>query len=468
MGGSLCPFALLSFRSSRSRKEPMAVSTTPLERTVLRRCATITVLAAAALLAALAVQDLAATRREGSRAAAAAADGAAAAIGTGDARAVAELLAATDEIERVAVYDAAGAELTAAPSATRSGGGVAEIVCRTIGRTNGTVCVAPSPAATEAAVRKWSIAAAIVLPLSVLLGLLLGSSINRSAAGRVRELGEVVTAAVRDGAYATAAPTLGGELGTLSDSVNSLLAQMHERDVMIRRRSTELESVNKELEAFAYAVSHDLRAPLGSIGGFAEALADGYAGELSAQQREYVAWIVQASQQMSSLIDGMLQMSRMARADIQPVAIDFSAMARSIAANLQRSEPERNATFQVADGMKAHGDERLLRAVLENLMSNAWKFTRKRERTEIEVGVTRSGDARTFFVRDNGAGFDPAQAARMFRPFERLHSAKDFEGTGIGLATVQKILSRHGGKAWAEGEPDRGATIYFSLPVESS
>lgn len=224
----------------------------------------------------------------------------------------------------------------------------------------------------------------------------------------------------------------------------------------------DLEAANKDLESFASAVSHDLRAPVGSIAGFAQALDEDYRDRLDDVGRECVDWIRQSADQMSQLIEGLLQMARLSRVEVQRREVDLSSMAERIAAILQHTHPDRVVDFRIARGIVASGDEKLLAAVLENLINNAWKFTSKRANARIEIGVKQDGEARAFFVRDNGAGFDPQHAAKMFRPFQRLHSEREFSGTGIGLATVQKIVQRHGGRTWAEGEPERGATIYFT------
>jgi signal transduction histidine kinase len=205
-------------------------------------------------------------------------------------------------------------------------------------------------------------------------------------------------------------------------------------------------------------VSHDLRAPLGSIDGFSYAIQLDYADRLDDTARDYLTWIRKGCVQMRDLIEGLLQMSRLARAEVQREPVDLTEIARGVAGDLQQSDPNRDVQFEIHDNVRAVGDQRLLHAVVENLMSNAWKFTRKRKPARIEFGS--SGGA--FYVRDNGAGFDPSHASKMFQPFQRLHSSREFEGTGIGLATVQKIIERHGGRAWAEGEVGKGATIYFT------
>jgi signal transduction histidine kinase len=332
----------------------------------------------------------------------------------------------------------------------------AEVACN--GIEGGTVCVETSPAPLARQLRSLFVAGGVAVGGAILLGLLAALALHRSIAAPMRSMADVVDKASHERAYSLRVEPAPGDLGRMAASINDLLSQIQQRDVDIRRRTIELEAVNKELEAFAYSVSHDLRAPLGSIDGFTQALELDYADVLDATAKEYITWVRQGCHQMRELIDGMLQMTRLARADMERVPVDLSAIAQSVADALKQSQPDRPVKFDIRDGMKTFGDERLLRAVLENLMANAWKFTRNRGDARIEVGL-RDG---AYYVRDNGAGFDPSHAAKMFRPFQRLHSSREFEGTGIGLATVQKIIERHGGRAWAEGEVDKGATIYFT------
>jgi light-regulated signal transduction histidine kinase (bacteriophytochrome) len=297
---------------------------------------------------------------------------------------------------------------------------------------------------------------------SLLLGILGGMFLARIVNAPLRRMADVVNRAAREGAYSLRVETTGGDAG-LGTSVNELLAQMQQRDVELRRRSTEVEAVNKDLESFAYSVSHDLRAPLGSIDGFVQALEMDYGHLFDEPAKEYMGWIHEGCRQMRDLIDGLLQMARLARAEIQRQRVDLSGIAANVAETLKQSNPARAVRFDIRSGVVTVGDERLLRAVLENLMANAWKFTRNRAEACIEFG--QNGGA--YYVRDNGAGFDPSHAAKMFRPFQRLHSTREFEGTGIGLATVQKIIERHGGRAWAEGEVEKGATIYFTTGAQA-
>jgi PAS domain S-box-containing protein len=231
----------------------------------------------------------------------------------------------------------------------------------------------------------------------------------------------------------------------------------------VRQRTAQIEAINKELEAFCYSVSHDLRAPLRSIRGFSEVLLERYAGNLDAQGQEFLRRACQSSVQMDVLIEDLLKLSRVSRSEIQWQNCDLSALADRIVEELRRSEPQRAAECQIARNLQARGDQGLLRIVLENLLQNAWKFTGKQPRPRIEFNMT-SDPQRAFFIRDNGAGFDMAHADRLFGVFQRLHSASEFPGTGVGLATVQRIINRHGGRAWAVGAPSQGTTFYFTLP----
>jgi light-regulated signal transduction histidine kinase (bacteriophytochrome) len=224
-----------------------------------------------------------------------------------------------------------------------------------------------------------------------------------------------------------------------------------------------LEAANKELEAFAYSVSHDLRAPLRSMDGFSQALLDDYSDKLDEQGRDYLKRVRAGAQRMGTLIEDLLKLSRIARHEMQREQVDLSALAGKIAAELKESEPSRDVVLSIQDGLVADGDERLLRVVLENLLGNAWKFTGKRAKAVIELGATEHEGQTAYFVRDNGAGFDMAYADKLFGAFQRLHSTSEFTGTGIGLATVQRIVHRHGGRVWAEGKVGEGATFFFTL-----
>lgn len=232
----------------------------------------------------------------------------------------------------------------------------------------------------------------------------------------------------------------------------------------LAQSNAELAAANKELEAFSYSVSHDLRSPLRSIDGFSQALLDDYAEKLDDNGKNHLLRVRAATQRMGGLIDDLLNLSRVTRTEMRRVKIDLSAVARSITAELERMQPSRQVKFVIEEGLETTADPHLLRIVLENLLGNAWKFTSKRASACIEFAKTHCDGATAYFVRDDGAGFDPVYAKRLFGAFQRLHAMSEFPGTGIGLATVQRIVHRHGGRVWAEGAVERGATFYFTLP----
>ena len=226
---------------------------------------------------------------------------------------------------------------------------------------------------------------------------------------------------------------------------------------------------NGHLEAFSYSVSHDLRSPLRSIIGFSEIVADECGEAVGKQGKEHLQRVVANARRMEDLIEGLLKLGRVLKGDLERVLIDQSTLVAEIVEEIRGTEPERSAEFVIADAMTAVGDPVLLRAVWTNLLGNAWKFTAKRAEACIEVGTARKEDRQTtFFVADNGAGFDMKYAERLFGTFQRLHGQDEFPGTGIGLATVQRIIRRHGGNIWAEASPGQGATFFFTLPNENS
>jgi len=231
----------------------------------------------------------------------------------------------------------------------------------------------------------------------------------------------------------------------------------------VAERTSELTAVNQELESFSYSVSHDLRAPLRAINGFGQILEEECGERLDAGAREHLQRIRTATLRMSALIDDLIELARVTRTEMRRAPVDLSAMARDVAAGLQAVQPGRGVEVVVAHGLCATGDCTLLRQVLENLFGNAWKFTSRHERARIEFGAEVVDGKQAFFVRDDGAGFDPKYADRLFGAFQRLHKSSDFEGTGIGLATVQRIVRRHGGRAWARSAVEQGATFYFTL-----
>lgn len=228
--------------------------------------------------------------------------------------------------------------------------------------------------------------------------------------------------------------------------------------------TAQLTASNNELEAFCYSVSHDLRSPLRSMDGFSKALLEDYDGRLDTQGKDYLQRINTACHRMGQLIDDLLNLSRITRSKMDKKTVDLSTLAKTIADELREKHPGRQVEIIIADGLAAYGDPRLLKIALDNLLSNAWKFTRKNSQARIEFGTARYKGNTAFFIRDNGVGFDMAYSNKLFGAFQRLHSVTEFEGTGIGLATVQRIIHRHGGDIWAEASVNQGATFYFTLP----
>lgn len=236
----------------------------------------------------------------------------------------------------------------------------------------------------------------------------------------------------------------------------------HEQEV-IRRQKAELEAAYQEMRSFSYAVSHDLRAPLRAISGFAHALRDDKAAQLDDEGIAHLDRIVAAAERMGVLIDGMLDLGRLSQKEMAPADVDLSALAETILRELQSGEPERRVSWRVAAGLHVRADRNLIYSLLQNLLGNAWKYTRQRSDAEIAFGAEVRDGATEYFVRDNGAGLDLARARKLFVPFQRYHHEKDFVGLGIGLATVKRILDRHCGSIRVESAPGQGATFRFTL-----
>jgi len=231
----------------------------------------------------------------------------------------------------------------------------------------------------------------------------------------------------------------------------------------LSQRAVELELANKELDAFSYTVSHDLKAPLRGMSSFSQALFEDYPDKLDDKGKDYLRYIQESSLRMSRMIDDLLKLSRIARGEVERDEVNLSNLAESVIFGLQQTDSKRLVKFIIAPGMQAMGDLKLLRIALENLLGNAWKFTANTQQPVIEFGLAEDKGKKTYFVRDNGAGFNMEYASKLFHPFQRLHSASEFAGTGIGLASVQRIITRHGGRVWAEGVVGKGATFYFTL-----
>lgn len=245
-----------------------------------------------------------------------------------------------------------------------------------------------------------------------------------------------------------------------SEALQDINTALEER---VQERTRALEATNRELEAFAYSVSHDLRSPLRAMDGFSQALLEDYGQKMDDTGKNFLVRIRLASQRMGHLIDDLLGLSRLTRGEMTRAPTDMTDLARKAAEEVHQQHPERNVELTIADGMTANCDAHLIGIVLQNLFSNAWKFTGKEPNPKIEMGTTEREGHRAFFVRDNGAGFDMQYVDKLFRPFQRLHSSAEFEGNGIGLATVQRIVHRHGGTVAAEGQPGKGATFFFSI-----
>ncbi len=274
----------------------------------------------------------------------------------------------------------------------------------------------------------------------------------------------VAAALVRDeSGEAVATIYLGRDITHLKQTEERIRQLNFELERRVLERTHELEAANRDLEAFTYSVSHDLRAPLRAIQGFSQILLSDHATSLDVSGLDLLKRIGAATLRMSQLIDDLLRLSRVGRGELRRETVSLTTLAEDIVSALRRRDPERAVDVVVSPGLIARADPSLIHIALENLLENAWKFTSKRPHARIEVGMLRHGDEEVFFVRDDGVGFDPAYAERLFQPFGRLHDASEFPGTGIGLATVQRIISKHGGSIWAEGKVDEGATFFFCL-----
>ncbi|NLX51721.1 MAG: response regulator [Deltaproteobacteria bacterium] len=245
------------------------------------------------------------------------------------------------------------------------------------------------------------------------------------------------------------------------DEIRRLNEELERR---VKERTMQLEASNEELKSFSYSVSHDLRAPLRSIDGFSETLLEDYGDKLDDQAKDYLARVRRAAQRMGQLIEDLLKLSRVTRLELKREKIDLSALARGAADSCRQNNPRPGVTLVIEDGITVWGDANLLRIALANLLENAWKFTGRTDYPRIEFGMTVEDGRPVYSVRDNGVGFDMAQVGKLFSAFQRLHSPEEFPGTGIGLATVRRIVALHGGRVWAEGEPGKGAAFHFTLP----
>lgn len=264
----------------------------------------------------------------------------------------------------------------------------------------------------------------------------------------------------------TKAPYANHEHGVLGlVGISRDISNQKQYEENLKRHATQLESANKELDAFAYSVSHDLRAPLRSIDGFSQALLEDYQNELDNQGKDYLKRIRESAEKMSQQIEAILRLSRQTRRELRTEEMDLAQVATTILTGLSTAQPDRKVTWTVVKGCTVIGDCEMLTIAIENLLRNAWKFTSHQPHPTIEVGCKREDSRFIFFIRDNGIGFDMKYADKLFIPYQRLHPEKDFPGIGIGLATVKRIIEKHHGSIWAEGEPNKGATFYFTLPL---
>ncbi|HWA24142.1 MAG TPA: ATP-binding protein [Lacunisphaera sp.] len=309
-----------------------------------------------------------------------------------------------------------------------------------------------------------------VMALVLLAAYLLSRVLQRQISTPILALAESARAVSERRDYTARAPALGrDELGLLTEAFNQMLGQIHDltRDLeqRVAQRTTELEAANKELEAFSYSVSHDLRAPLRHIDGFAGMLVKSDGAKLSTKGQGYLGHISASAKQMGALIDDLLVFSRMGRTEMQFASVDLQQLTEETIKGLELETQQRNIRWKKGELPVVPGDLPMLRQVFVNLLSNAVKYTRPRDPAEIEIGCQPgSPEEIVIFIRDNGVGFDMKYATKLFGVFQRMHRSEDFEGTGIGLANVRRIVLRHGGRIWAESAPEAGATFYFTLP----
>lgn len=299
-----------------------------------------------------------------------------------------------------------------------------------------------------------------------------GKIVKQYGSTRIRKDGRFIDTSrtvspIRDGAgQIVGAAVIARDITELQQAMEEVHRLNSELERRVLERTAELAAANHELEAFSYSVSHDLRAPLRSIDGFSQALLEDYTDRLDETGRDYLNRVRAASQRMGALIDDLLKLSRVTRTEMTRTTVNLSSLARSIIDELKKAEPGRAVTLRISPSLTVIGDEHFLRIALDNLINNAWKFTRKQPNAMIEFGLSSidgNNTRQTFYIRDNGAGFDMQYAGKLFGAFQRLHKSEDFSGTGIGLAIVQRIIHRHGGRVWAEGQVGRGATFYFTL-----
>lgn len=337
------------------------------------------------------------------------------------------------------------------------------------GKPVGFVYLSASLAEIDKRLRRYALIAFGVLLVSLVAANLVSSAFRRSVAEPIIQLAEAAQRISREKNYTTRVnpPVEQNELAVLVNSFNDMLGELHkthdELEQRVSERTRELVSANRELEAFSYSVSHDLRGPLDAINGFSYLLLERFGSGLGTEQRQLVENIRESSRRMTGLIDDLLNLSRVTSSVMSSEAVDLSVLSRSVIEELRSGSPQRRVEFVAAEKAEVMGDARLLRILMDNLLRNAWKYTSRHERARIEFGVEPQDGRAVYFVRDDGSGFDPRAATRLFQPFQRLHSSSEFPGNGVGLATVHRIVRRHGGEVWAQAEIEKGATFFFTL-----
>jgi signal transduction histidine kinase len=320
--------------------------------------------------------------------------------------------------------------------------------------------------------RRYALISFLVLMLSLVAAVLVSSVFRRSVAKPIVDLAATAQTISRDKDYSVRVTPVSGrdEISVLIDSFNVMLDELHKsHDELERRvaeRTRELVAANRELEAFSYSVSHDLRGPLEAVDGFSYLLLNQYGERLDDKTRELSENIRAAAKRMGELIEALLNLSRITSGSMRPEPVDLGAMARSIMQDLQRTAPDRKVEFISPAKEDVYGDPQLLRIVMENLLRNSWKYTSRHQTATIEFGSLRQDGKIIYFVKDDGSGFDPRSADRLFQPFLRLHSKSEFPGNGVGLATVKRIIQRHGGEVWAQAAVERGATFFFTVRLD--
>lgn len=324
--------------------------------------------------------------------------------------------------------------------------------------------------------RRYGLIVLAIFLLSIGAATLLTTAFRRMVTEPITRLAGTARLITREKDYALRAEKTENEdeLTALVDSFNDMLHEIQTRDhaladaresleKRVHERTAELRAANKEMESFSYSVAHDLRGPLDVISGMSYVIQSTFQEKLGIEGAEMLDAIQHSTQSMASLIDDLLNLARATSVGLERRQIDLTAIAQSVAEDLVITNPERQVQFTIAEGALVHADQGLMNVVMNNLIRNAWKYTSRHVRASIEFAWTVQGGRRIFFVRDDGAGFDPKKANRLFQPFQRMHSSSEFPGTGIGLATVQRIIARHGGRVWADGKVERGATFYFTL-----